>query len=115
MIEDFYRDFRVSRILNQPGFATEPIEEVVGTIRGCVQTPSSRLAYILGKANQTIDGVLFCSLEDARDIKVNDRVADLMDGIRYIVSNGAQPLGVSGVVPSEGQHCEFYLVYDNDS
>ncbi|PNX49901.1 MAG: hypothetical protein BV457_00240 [Thermoplasmata archaeon M9B1D] len=111
MIDDYYQDIDLYRY-TEGEFSTPDDYSKIQTFKGLVQTPSSRNSFVNAKDTMNVDGILFCDISLNSIIQENDLIE--YEGIKYIVSGKqSQPLGVSGIEPDEGQHCEFKLQFYN--
>ena len=110
-LKKFYQDVNLYRV-SEGDFGTPSTTTLIQKFKGLVQTSTSRNAYVNNKDTAKIDGILFCDVSMNSVIQEGDLIE--FGGIKYIVSGQAsQPLGVSGIKPRRGQHCEFNLEYAN--
>ena len=112
MLRNHYRDIDVYEF-TPASFGDEPSYVLKKTFKGLIQAPKNSRFPNNGKDGQTVDAVLFCDI--GNDFKPKDKIKDPVSGQEYFISGyNSQPLGISGVTPSSGQHAEHNLVYDGD-
>lgn len=110
-ISDYYQNIDLYRF-SKGEFATPSSYAKLQTFKGLIQAPSSSKLFLNNKDTANIVAVLFCDNSMNSVIQNKDIVE--YGGIRYLISGQqSQPLGVSGIEPEEGQHCEFNLEYAN--
>jgi len=115
-LSSHYRKFELHRYSEGADFATPAGFDYVCSFKGLVQVPSNSNTFRNGKDTSTVGGILYCPLAMNSKIKEGDKVKDTLSGQFYIVSGaGSQPLGVAGLSPAAGQHCEFNVDFDDGS
>jgi hypothetical protein len=84
---------------------------LIRTFKGRIDKGGSDTAFVDGKIQSSLSVILFCSVDEV--FESNDLIQDI-DGQRYVVSEGEQPDGVSGIKPvSFKAHKEIRLNKSN--
>jgi hypothetical protein len=84
---------------------------LVRTFKGRIDKGTSDTVFVDGKIQSSLASILFCSVDEV--FESNDLIQDI-DGQRYVVSEGEQPDGVSGIKPSSFKaHKEIRLNKSN--
>lgn len=82
------------------------------TFKGFIQPSRGNKVFNNGKETVSVDAVLFCDVEQEFEAK------DIVEykGAKYkIAGSNIQADGITGIVPKNGQHAEYNLVYTQES
>lgn len=113
MIEKFYTKLELWR-KSSGGWTGEDGFSFVREFRGLIQKSNVSKNYRNAKDGQAINAVLFTGVSEV--FQIGDKIKEPISGINYFISGiNSQPLGVAGLKPNRGQHCEYDLVYDDEA